>query len=151
MQKYFASILWDSMLWCFEDCPSPYVICFSVLNVLFPSKLVLQGEWCDGHLVVHLHHYLKALSTFIFYVFLYNRLLPNASRGMVCWTLAKPTPLLVVLFLNCSVYRIISPHAQGPLCCHCLLAALGVDRLILRPVCMVDVGITSLLLINPLL
>ena len=57
----------------------------------------------------------------------------------------------MTLLLNSLVYCINSPHAQGPLCCHRLLVFRGVDSLIFRPVCMVDAGITSVLLINPLL
>ena len=56
---------------------------------------------------------------------------------MVCWTLAEPASLLVVLFTAVKVYCLISPHAQGPLSCHVVLAVLGADSLIIKPVCIV--------------
>ena len=55
----------------------------------------------------------------------------------------EPALSPVSLILTHWVCRINSSHAQWPLCFHFLLAALGVDSLILRPVCMIDAGITS--------
>ena len=70
---------------------------------------------------------------------------------VMCWTAIEPTSLPTTLFS--TVRSIASFHLMpGDLFITIvLLAILGVDRLIFKPVCIIGVGITLLLLTNSLL